>query len=133
MTWDDELTAMLAEARGDLAVYLALVALRQTEHGGPGREFGVLSERADSYALQLHIAANSLRNAELRCAGLCRLRDPHSGLYTDDLLTAFSHHWAPLGAPNDPENLNANHASNLVACYHKLSSPIVQALLAVNG
>src|SRR6266850_2047236 len=122
MNWSDELAAMLAESRGDLACFVGLVSLRLVENGGEGREFGVIEPPAPLYAQQLHIAKHSFQNHEHRCALLMPIRDPVTGLYRDEFLRAFSAHWAPIGVENDPHNLNVNHAPNLVATYHKFSS-----------
>ena len=113
MTWPDEVTAIRIESRGDLALFAALLALRKTENGGPGKEFGVLTERAPAYVQQLHVAAVSLRNTVARVMNLgLTVRTP-DGFFTDAFLETFSSRWAPLGAANDPENLNANHLPNL--------------------
>jgi hypothetical protein len=95
----------------------ALVALRVVENGRPGREFGVLSVPAPTYEDQVLVAARSFRNAEQRFGEAAR--DVH-GHYTEDFLRHFSARWAPIGAENDPDNLNSNHANNLVAAYAQL-------------
>ena len=45
---------------------LMLAAIRLAENGRPGREFGVLSEAADTYAAQARICALSIRNNQYR-------------------------------------------------------------------
>jgi hypothetical protein len=133
VSWADELAAILAEAKGDLALFLAVVALRLCEWGGPGKEWGVLSEDAPFYANQLHIAATSFHHHETRCQLLMAIRDPTTGLYRDEFLRAFSAHWAPVDVENDPNHLNERHASNLVSIYHRLSSPVLQAMVTLPG
>lgn len=96
----------------------ALAALRLAENGGPGREFGVLSEPAPTFQDQATIAARSLHNSEGRYREATGLepRDD-AGRYTDAFLRFFSQRWAPVGADNDPRGLNAYHVGNLVAHY----------------
>lgn len=116
MTWPDEVAAIAAEAAGDMGLLAALVALRHVENGGPGREFGVLSVPAPTYAEQLHVAATSLRNQERRLPRVDPTITPRSpdGFFTPEFLRAFSARWCPVNAENDPTGLNANHADNLV-------------------
>ena len=113
MTWGEEVAAMRIEARGDLAVFAALLALRKAEGGSAGREFGVLSERAPTYTQQCHIAANSLRHSIDRAMTDGIPVRTSDGFFTDHLLEMFSARWAPRGVANDPHELNANHATNL--------------------
>lgn len=98
----------------------ALCALRVAENGGPGREFGVLSIPAPTYRDQVQIAANSFRNSEARYkAAHDKEARGEDGHYTDDFLRFFSARWAPVGATNDPTNLNAHHAENLIRTYRQ--------------
>lgn len=134
MDWHDELDAMWREAHADLALYLALIALRRTEGGGSGREFGVLSQSAPLYTQQLRVARISIKNYEDRFQynPAFAVRDINN-LYTDDFLTAFSHKWAPLKADNDPHGLNANHATNFIRFYHSYRDLTLIALTALPG
>lgn len=113
--WSHELPIYWRFARGDVAIYCTLVGLRVAEGGSAGRELGVLSATAPTLQAQADIAANSLHHAETRYIQATGLppRDATTGLYTDAFLEAFSHRWAPLGAPNDPRHLNEHHADNL--------------------
>lgn len=74
---------------------LLLCAIRKHEHGAPGREFGVLSRVAQKYSdgylsfiVQGEAAAQIILDS-----------------YTGDL-ASFSRRYAPVGAENDPDNLN---------------------------
>ncbi|MFB3819755.1 MAG: hypothetical protein ACE147_19025, partial [Candidatus Methylomirabilales bacterium] len=93
-----------------------LVALRRTENGPPGREFGVLSVPAHGLKAQARIAANSIRNsiARFRAAGGDAVEAERGG-YTRDFLRFFSARYAPVGADNDRQGLNRAHAANLIA------------------
>lgn len=117
MKWGEELAQMAEEARGDLGVYVALAALRKTENGAPGREFGVLGlPSVDTFEEQCHVAANTIRNHQARYEKAKPgqpVRDVY-GFLTADFLRHLSARYAPLGAENDPKGLNANHAGNLV-------------------
>jgi hypothetical protein len=102
-----------------------LKALRRTENGGPGREFGVLAVPAPSWTDQATIAARTIRHTLGRYWENVR-KDPWGEAargYQDDFVRYFSQGgpgWAgycPLHAPNDPTNLNPNHARNLLAFY----------------
>lgn len=114
--WAVEAPIIWAVARGSPALFCALVALRKVENGGDGRQFGVLTVPAPTFEDQLEVAARSIRNHVERCRvkGL-RVYDPVTGLFTEEFLRDFSQRWAPLGAGNDPNDLNAHHAGNLVA------------------
>jgi len=118
--WAQEIDAVLAEAAGDVALAVGLLALRKTENGTigddqtPSRAYGVLSVNAPTYAAQLHIAANSFRHRELEYrlgGGMSRYAG--SGLYTTDFLRFFSTKYAPIGAKNDPHGQNTSHSANL--------------------
>ncbi len=125
---------MIEIAAGDFGLLAGLVALRRVENGPPGNQFGVMSIRDAfgqdaiiSYADELRVARNSLRNREQewRNAGL----SPRAatGFFTDAFLRAFSARWAPLGASNDPHALNRHHAPNLCAIYRGLAERLSAA------
>lgn len=98
-----------------------LAALRRTENGGPGREFGVLSVHAPGLEEQARAAANTIRNTAARFQRLGdEAVDPTSGRYTEAFLRFFSARYAPVGAPNDPNGLNRFHAANLIAVYRRM-------------
>ena len=100
-----------------------LTALRRTENGGPGREFGVLSIPAPTYQDQARVAAESVRRSIGRFEATGgRAVDPVSGKYTSEFIEFFSRRYAPVGAANDPKNLNQYHARNLIRLYAQVSS-----------
>jgi hypothetical protein len=99
-----------------------LVALRRTENGRPGREFGVLSVAADGQEAQARVAANTVRNTILRFErGGGVTVDPATNRYSEAFLRFLSSRYAPIGAANDPAGLNRHHAPNLIALYRKVS------------
>jgi hypothetical protein len=101
-----------------------LHALRRTENGGPGREFGVLSVPAPTYDDQARVAAESVRRSIERFTARTgrSATDPVTGRYTEEFVRFFSSRWAPVGAANDPTGLNRHHAQNLVRLYAKVAA-----------
>lgn len=95
-----------------------LAALRRTENGGPGREFGVLSVSAPTYQEQANVAARTIAN-NLRRYKSAGNPDPigTDGRVTPDFIRYFSAIYAPIGASNDPNKLNQNHVANLMGFY----------------
>lgn len=121
---------MWNRSRGSIALFCALVALRKTEGGGPGNEFGVLSiASADTFEEELEIAVRSLHNHVERCRvrGV-RVYEPVTGLFSEEFLRDFSSRWAPIGASNDPKGLNAHHADNLVALAQDVARQLAERM-----
>ena len=71
---------------------------------GNPRNFGVLSEKIDSPQKANRILNESIRNSYLRW-----LQSGMPGKFVDFM----SDRWAPIGAENDPENLNPNWRVNV--------------------
>jgi len=120
-------------AQGSAPLFCALVALRRTEGGGPGNEFGVLSiPSVDTYPEELATAARSFRNhvTRARAAGV-PVYTPDGGDFTEGFLRSFSARWCPVGAENDPRGLNAAHAGNLVALYQQAARQLAQLVTTV--
>jgi hypothetical protein len=95
-----------------------LAAIRRSEAGRPGREFGVLSMAAPRFEDQARIAAQSIaanRQRFEQTGGTAR--DPTTGRYSEEFIRFFSSRYAPIGAANDPGGLNAAHATNLLRFY----------------
>jgi len=95
-----------------------LAAIRIAENGRAGREFGVLSEAADTYEAQCRIAALSIRNNTYRY--VARFKewpvDAQGGL--SEAFTKFmGQRWAPVGAGNDPTDLNQHWPKNVWRVY----------------
>ena len=99
------------------AVFLA--AIRIAENGRAGREFGVLSEAADTYEAQARIAALSIRNNTYRY--VLRFKEWPVDSQTGGLSEAFTKfmatRWAPINAANDPDGLNAHWPKNVWRVY----------------
>ncbi len=95
-----------------------LAAIRIAENGRAGREFGVLSEAADTYEVQCRIAALSIRNNSYRFVARFQEwpTDATGGL--SEAFTKFmGARWAPRGATNDPDDLNAHWPKNVWRAY----------------
>ena len=92
-----------------------LAAIRLAENGGPGREFGVLSESADTYEAQCRIAALSIRNNTYRFVEKFDRWpiDAATGQYGVKFVEFMASRWAPRGVENDPHDLNAHWPKNV--------------------
>jgi hypothetical protein len=99
-----------------------LEAIRRVENGGPGREFGVVSVSAPTYQDQARVAAETVRRNVERFEQTGKSAvDLASGRYTEEFVRFFSSRYAPVGAANDPTNLNRYHARNLIRLYAKVA------------
>jgi hypothetical protein len=94
-----------------------LRAIRRVENGRPGREFGVLSVPAPTYRDQAKVAAETVRRTIGRFERTGRQAVDAAGRYTADFIRFFSNRYAPVGAANDPTNLNSHHSRNLLRVY----------------
>lgn len=91
-------------------------AIRRVENGDPGKEYGVLSVSAPTYADQLRVCCSSVRH---RLVEFSQDKNPALTNYTcpnGDVVLIYSQQfvqylgkiYAPIGAGNDPENKNLN-------------------------
>ena len=102
-----------------------LAALRLTENGRKGREFGVLHPGAmigddpqvtpaASFRTQAQWAAGTISKNAQRYQ---KAYEKPAFRYTEDFVRFFSERYAPVGAGNAPTNLNAHHTRNLLEHY----------------
>lgn len=84
-----------------------LLCTRLVENGRPGREYGVLHSRA--------LNTTQINQAQW-AAGTIKKRLP-----TRRDLTSFAARWAPMGAANDPHELNRHWIHNVEACLAQLT------------
>jgi hypothetical protein len=122
--------AIIVDIAGNFQIDARLLAaLRKAENGRPGRDFGVLSvstyqpkdsslpELEHAFTDQANVAARTIANnlSRYRAKG----NDPigSDGRVTADFIQYFSGIYAPVGASNDPTNLNTNHVANLRSYY----------------
>lgn len=113
----------IAQAQGIDGRFLK--ALRRTENGASGREFGILAVPAPTWTEQATVAARTIRHTLGRYWEHVKADpwDEARAGYSHDFCRYFSTGgpgwagYAPLGAANDPTQLNANHLPNLLAYY----------------
>lgn len=118
INWTVELPLFWKACEGDAPTFCFVVALRCTENGPRGNEFGVLSIKSvDTLEEELEVALTSLANAKLRAKAAGVIVTGPDGYLTEMFLRHFSKRWAPVGAENDPHHLNSHHAANLVKLY----------------
>lgn len=85
----------------------ALLCVRVIENGRPGRDYGILHPHA--------LGRGQLTQARW-AAGTVRKRLPDRAA-----LASFARRWAPMGAANDPHDLNRHWLSNMETCLTQLS------------
>jgi len=104
---EDEIIAAVAkEYKLDEAGTKLLSAIREVENGRQGREFGVLKPEA----MRFENDPDPMKSFEIQAKWAAGTIDKH---FTGDL-KAFADRWAPIGAENDPTNLNANWYPNIL-------------------
>lgn len=119
--FDEEWPKILAAATAHGVDPYAIAAIRVTENGSPGRDFGVLSTTAPDYASQLRVCCVSLRHRILEHGAYFFEYDsggPTARLcLTIGFIKWFAGKWAPPLVANDPLNLNANWVKNFWTAY----------------
>jgi len=94
--------------------FIILLAIRKAENGGPGKEFGIVHPKAWNTDLNTQAgwcASTIMRNRE-RYAKSDK---------SDDFITFLGNRYCPVGAKNDPTNLNKNWIKNVKYWVKKLS------------
>lgn len=107
-----------------------LRALAQVENGptvqgleGPTKGLGVVSVPAPTFGEQADVAGRTTSNTLTKYRRALGKEPMDQGKYTEDFLRYFSRGgpgypgYAPLGARNDPTNLNENHLRRLLEHY----------------
>lgn len=131
MTWEEEVEKIERVAHSLGIDPLFVAAIRKAEGGRDGREFGVLSVPAPDYNSQLRICCNTVKNflaaydtnpfsVIMSKGAIKRL------IYSGNFIASFARKWAPIGAENDPRNLNRNWFTNVTNWYSKF---VAQGLL----
>jgi hypothetical protein len=98
-------------SRDDHENLAMLFAIRKTENGGPGIEFGVLHPKAKGTNLDTQAgwaAATILKNK-------ARYNSKKDG----DFISFLGSRYAPKNAENDPHGLNANWVKNATHHYNE--------------
>ncbi|MDD2487443.1 MAG: M15 family metallopeptidase [Candidatus Gracilibacteria bacterium] len=97
-----------------------VMALRTQENGGDLKEFGVLKDDLNTYGSQLIFACRIIQKNMNKYKKLGN--EPMNGNRFDKKFICFlSNIYAPIGASNDPDNLNSNHMSGVLKLYSKYS------------
>jgi len=96
-----------------------IAAIRVSEAGRAGREYGVMLTAADDYNKQLEACCRIIRNYMLDYT-----RNPFTKLgkriaYGDRFIGYIQRRYCPVGADNDPSNLNSNWFKNVWSLYKK--------------
>ena len=117
--WTVELPKIEAAAKKFHIDPAFLQAIRHTENGRPGREFGVLSESAPTYDDQLRICCLTVSHRLVSYPLNPFTRDHESKLmYSPKWIAYFASIWAPTSnADNDPDGLNKFWYQNCLKAY----------------
>jgi hypothetical protein len=102
----DVINRVAEEYRLDPIETKLLHGIRAIEQGRKGREFGVLNQEAMRFENDPD-PVKSLETQARWAAGTIKKR------FTGDLKD-FADRWAPIGAENDPDNLNKNWYPNIL-------------------
>lgn len=132
MILDSEKAQILIVARRHGIDPALLIAMRETENGGPGKEFGILDDACKTWEQQADWSARTIRHTIGRFLRNCDgdFWDDVAGAYHPDFLFYLSRGgpgydgYAPLSKPgheieNDPNHLNRHHLKNLTTYYRE--------------
>jgi hypothetical protein len=98
-------------SRNDHKNLALLFAIRKTENGGPGVEFGVLHPKAKGTDLRTQ--------AGWAAATIMKNRGRHNEKKDGDFVSFLGSRYAPKNAENDPQSLNANWIKNATHHYNE--------------
>jgi|WetSurSiteA1Bulk_404760.scaffolds.fasta_scaffold04773_2 hypothetical protein len=122
MTWEEE-AELITQAASEYGIDPRFIgAIRKAENGKPGKEFGVLLAGVNTYKSQLDVTCKTIRTLLLTytvnpfVAGKCALGFRRL-VYSPQFIAKFASRWAPIGAKNDPQNLNSNWVRNVTVWY----------------
>lgn len=116
--WPTERPLIEAECQLRNVDVAFIMAIRQIENGGPGKEFGVLSVSAPTYADQLRICVSTVAHRLESYTVNPLTRNPFGRVtYNPKWIAYFAAIWAPGGVQNDPNGLNKNWLPNVLKAY----------------
>lgn len=98
-------------SRNDHKNLALLFAIRKTENGGPGVEFGVLHPKAKG--------TNLRTQAGWAAATIMKNRGRYDEKRDGDFVSFLGSRYAPKNAENDPQGLNANWIKNATHHYNE--------------
>lgn len=121
INWAVELPLIKAECSlyGTDFLVPILMAIRHTENGSDGKQYGVLSVSAPTYAEQLHIACKTVLHRLSGYLGNPLITTPTGILrVSDNWVAYFASIWAPIGVSNDSKyNVNRFWVTNFLNAY----------------
>lgn len=118
INWNVELPKIRAASTLKHVDACFIAAIRQTEDGGQGIEFGVEPPGAYDYEGQLRMTVTTVAHRLATYPGNPLSRDTFGRVvYSDRWIDYFASIWAPIGAKNDPDGLNKNWSGNCKALY----------------
>ena len=120
INWEIEKPLIVTAATARNVDPYYIMAIRQAENGGNGKEFGVLSENAPTYADQLRLCVSTVAHRLESFPGNPLQRDPFGRIrYNPKWIAYFQSIWAPVGLDvgNDPTHLNNNWLKNVLSFY----------------
>lgn len=91
--------------------YALLFAIREAEKGRKGFEFGIISAKNTDLETQCRYACETIINNVKRFHRQTE----------NDFITFLGSRYAPVGADNDPHNLNAHWVSNVKFFYNQFT------------
>ncbi len=111
----------IVDRNKDINLYALSLAVRRQENGGAGFEFGVIAAKNTNLEEQARWAVVTfLKNIErwerARKNGEWK---PQNSLPVLDYIVFLGNRWAPVGASNDPKNLNKYWIDNVQKLYQK--------------
>jgi len=100
---------------------IVVAAIRYAENGGPGREYGILHPKCPkSYRGQAGWCAATVSKNFKRYLD----SNPPLPISIKDYIKFLGSRYAPVGADNDPSNLNQNWVRNVTFYYNKFSADV---------
>ena len=91
--------------------YALLLAIREAEKGRKGFEFGIISAKNTDLETQCRYACETIINNVKRFHRQTE----------NDFITFLGSRYAPVGADNDPHNLNSHWVSNVKFFYNQFT------------
>jgi hypothetical protein len=97
-----------------------VAAIRAQERGAPGHEFGISPVIAPTFADQLRVACITIAHRQDGWYGAMFTRVGSIAILSSSFIHWFASNpqwggWAPVGAPNDPTNINQYWPGNVIA------------------
>ena len=90
---------------------IILFAIRKAENGGPGKQFGIMNAKANTFDLQAGWCAATIKK------NYQRWEDDGKQI---DFVTFLGNRYCPVGVANDPQGLNSNWVRNVKSWIGKL-------------